>query len=116
MVVLRNMVSAEEVDEELHGEVTSECSNYGTVNKVIIYKEKQGDDEDSEVIVKIFVSFQAPPGGHGGEYRGICWWLIVSSDDRRGGDSNHPCDCSCRQIRLCCGGHQGIMCCKYIST
>lgn len=61
VVVLRNMVSAEEVDEELHGEVTSECSNYGTVNKVIIYKEKQGDDEGSEVIVKIFVSFQAPP-------------------------------------------------------
>ena len=77
MVVLRNMVSAEEVDEELHGEVTSECSNYGTVNKVIIYKEKQGDDEDSEVIVKIFVSFQAPPGGHGGGGGGVQRHLLV---------------------------------------
>ena len=60
------MVSADEVDEELNGEVTSECSNYGTVNKVIIYKEKQGENEDSEVIVKIFVSFQAPAGGQKG--------------------------------------------------
>lgn len=69
VVVLRNMVSADEVDEELHGEVTSECSNYGVVNKVIIYKEKQGDDEDSEVIVKIFVSFQTSAGGCGVQRR-----------------------------------------------
>ena len=67
------MVSAEEVDEDLHGEVTSECSNYGTVNKVIIYKEKQGDEEDSEVIVKIFVSFQATAGGGGGRSWGRGW-------------------------------------------
>lgn len=70
------MVSVEEVDEELHGEVTSECSNYGTVKKVIIYQEKQGSEEDSEVIVKIFVSFQTTAGGHGSR-GGIqeCFWV-----------------------------------------
>lgn len=77
VVVLRDMVSAEEVDDELHGEVTSECSNFGAVNKVIIYKEKQGDEEGSEVIVKIFVSFQTIAGGGAGGSgvpRCVCVW------------------------------------------
>ena len=40
-MVLRNMVNADDVDEELEGEVTDECGKYGVVNRVIIYQEKQ---------------------------------------------------------------------------
>ena len=52
------MVSADEVDEELKDKVTSECSKFGTVQHVIIYQERQGVNEDAEIIVKIFVVFQ----------------------------------------------------------
>ena len=62
MVVLRNMVSADEVDEELEDEVTSECSKFGTVQRVIIYQERQGVDEDADIIVKIFVVFATHSG------------------------------------------------------
>ena len=62
VIVLRNMVSAEEVDEELEDEVTSECSKFGVVQRVIIYQERQGVDEDADIIVKIFVVFQAHSG------------------------------------------------------
>ncbi|XP_065904326.1 poly(U)-binding-splicing factor PUF60-like isoform X2 [Dysidea avara] len=58
VVVLRNMISVDEVDEELEDEVTSECSKFGVVERVVIYQERQGIDEDAEVIVKIFVVFQ----------------------------------------------------------
>lgn len=54
------MVGAEEVDEDLEEEVTEECSRFGEVNKVIIYQEKQGEEENAEVIVKIFVEFAKP--------------------------------------------------------
>jgi len=54
------MVSAEDLDEELEEEVTSECSRYGAVERVIIYQERQGVEDDAEVIIKIFVSFSAP--------------------------------------------------------
>ena len=57
VLVLRNMVDAEEVDEELETEVTEECSRFGEVTRVIIYQEKQGEEDDAEVIVKIFVEF-----------------------------------------------------------
>lgn len=57
VVVLRNMVSIEEVDADLEEEVTEECSRFGEVNKVIIYQEKQGEEDTAEVIVKIFVQF-----------------------------------------------------------
>lgn len=60
--MLRNMVSAEDLDEELEDEVTSECSKYGSVERVIIYQERQGVEDDAEVIIKIFVSFSAPNG------------------------------------------------------
>ena len=62
VVVLRDMVSAEDLDEELEDEVTSECSKYGSVERVIIYQERQGVEDDAEVIIKIFVSFSAPNG------------------------------------------------------
>ncbi|XP_057307657.1 poly(U)-binding-splicing factor PUF60-like isoform X2 [Hydractinia symbiolongicarpus] len=57
VLVLRNMVGAEEVDEDLEEEVTEECSRFGEVKKVVIYQEKQGEEESAEVIVKIFVEF-----------------------------------------------------------
>ena len=61
-MILRNMVGIEDLDEELETEVTDECAKYGTVNRVIIYQERQGEEEDAEVIVKIFVHFSLPKG------------------------------------------------------
>jgi len=60
VMVLRNMVGPEDVDEDLESEVIDECSTYGHVNRVIIYQEKQSEDDDAEVIVKIFVEFKEP--------------------------------------------------------
>ncbi|CAF0785665.1 unnamed protein product [Adineta steineri] len=56
--VLKNMVGPEEVDDSLQQEITDECSKYGEVNKVVIYTEKQGEEESAEQIVKIFVEFR----------------------------------------------------------
>ena len=51
------MVGPEDVDEDLQEEITEECSKFGEVIRVIIYQEKQGEEDDAEVIVKIFVEF-----------------------------------------------------------
>jgi len=59
VMVLKNMVGPEDVDEDLENEVTDECSKYGKVEHVIIYQEKQSEDEDAEIIVKIFVQFSS---------------------------------------------------------
>ena len=64
-MVLRNMVGVEDLDEDLEHEVTDECSKFGMVNRVVIYKEKQGEEDDAEVIVKIFVEFTATSGKWG---------------------------------------------------
>ena len=56
------MVGPEDVDEDLESEVVDECSKYGNVNRVIIYQEKQSEDDDAEVLVKIFVEFHQPSG------------------------------------------------------
>ena len=61
-MVLRNMVGKEDLDDDLEEEVTEECGRYGVVNRVIIYQEKQGEEDDAEVIVKIFVEFAAVEG------------------------------------------------------
>ncbi|XP_063699098.1 poly(U)-binding-splicing factor half pint [Culicoides brevitarsis] len=59
-VILRNMVGPEDVDEELEVDIKSECKKHGTVERVVIYKEKQSEnDDDAEIIVKIFVEFSA---------------------------------------------------------
>ena len=58
------MVGVEDLDEELETEVTDECSKFGAVSRVVIYQEKQGEEEDAEVIVKIFVEFGASAGKH----------------------------------------------------
>ena len=60
--MLKNMVGPDEVDSELESEVTEECSKYGSVNRVIIYNERQSYDDDAEVIVKIFVEFSVQSG------------------------------------------------------
>jgi poly(U)-binding-splicing factor PUF60 len=59
VVVLRNMVSMEDVDDDLEEEVASECSRSGKVSNVLIHQEKKGQDE---IIIKIFVSFTSPSG------------------------------------------------------
>ena len=56
------MLSADELDEEVEQEVTEECSNYGKVNRVVIYQEKQSDAPDAESVVKIFVEFSDHDG------------------------------------------------------
>ena len=56
------MVSADEVDADLEEEITEECSRFGEVSRVIIYQEKQGEEEHAEVIVKIFVEFSKSEG------------------------------------------------------
>lgn len=64
VVILRNMVGPEDVDEMLQEEIQDECTKFGTVDRVVIYNEKQSenDDDDAEVIVKIFVEFSASYG------------------------------------------------------
>jgi poly(U)-binding-splicing factor PUF60 len=74
--VLKNMVRAEDVDDDLQQDITGEissiyyskkcsvilleeCSKYGEVIKVVIYTEQQGEDDNAEQIVKIFVEFQS---------------------------------------------------------
>ncbi|XP_077499412.1 poly(U)-binding-splicing factor hfp isoform X4 [Amblyomma americanum] len=57
VVVLRNMVGVEDLDDELESEVTDECGRFGSVKRVIIYQERQSEDENAEIVVKIFVEF-----------------------------------------------------------
>ena len=68
VMILRNMVGVEDLDEELEKEVTEECERYGVVNRVIIYQERQGEEEGAEVIVKIFVHFSTKHGEKIGKY------------------------------------------------
>jgi len=60
VLVLKNMVGPENVDEDLQEEINEECSKYGKVENVIIYQERQSEDEEAEILVKIFVEFAAP--------------------------------------------------------
>jgi len=61
-MILRNMVGPEDLDEDLESEVTDECGRYGHVKRVIIYQEKQSEDDNAEVVVKIFVEFSQNSG------------------------------------------------------
>lgn len=57
------MVSAEEVDEALHHEIQEECSKWGRVERLVIYNERQNEDDDpAHADVKIFVQFAEPDG------------------------------------------------------
>jgi len=62
VIILRNMVGVEDVDEDLQEEITDECSKFGSVVRVVIYQEKQSEEDNAEVIVKIFVEFSAGAG------------------------------------------------------
>ncbi|XP_070700929.1 poly(U)-binding-splicing factor PUF60a [Pempheris klunzingeri] len=57
VMVLRNMVGPDDIDDDLEGEVTEECGKFGQVKRVIIYQERQGEEDDADIIVKIFVEF-----------------------------------------------------------
>lgn len=62
-LLLCNMVSASEVDEALHHEIQEECGKWGRVQRLVIYNERQHEDDDpSNARVKIFVQFQEPDG------------------------------------------------------
>lgn len=56
-MVLRNMVGPDDIDDDLEGEVTEECGKFGRVKRVVIYQERQGEEDEADVIVKIFVEF-----------------------------------------------------------
>ncbi|XP_077413789.1 poly(U)-binding-splicing factor PUF60a isoform X1 [Vanacampus margaritifer] len=57
VMVLRNMVGQDDIDDHLEGEVTEECGKFGQVKRVVIYQERQGEDAAAAVIIKIFVEF-----------------------------------------------------------
>ncbi|KAI3374823.1 hypothetical protein L3Q82_021037 [Scortum barcoo] len=60
VMVLRNMVALALTTltcDDLEGEVTEECGKFGQVKRVIIYQERQGEEDDADIIVKIFVEF-----------------------------------------------------------
>mmetsp|Transcript_19856 Transcript_19856/g.76079 ORF Transcript_19856/g.76079 Transcript_19856/m.76079 type:complete len:639 (+) Transcript_19856:65-1981(+) len=54
-VCLRNMVTIDEVDDELNDEVTEECSKFGEVEKVVIYEEPM---PRGAVDVQVYVFFK----------------------------------------------------------
>ncbi|GJP63912.1 hypothetical protein CLOP_g20945 [Closterium sp. NIES-67] len=59
-IVMRNMVTPEEVDDDLQSEVTDECGKFGKVERVVIYQEQQSE-KPGDAIVKIFVLFSGTP-------------------------------------------------------
>ncbi|NWX10222.1 PUF60 factor, partial [Caloenas nicobarica] len=64
-VIERRMMEGKNYfDDDLEGEVMEKCSKFGAVNKVIIYQEKQGEEEDAKIIVKIFVEFSMASETH----------------------------------------------------
>jgi len=67
VMVLKNMVGPEDVDEDLQEEIQEECSKYGRVENVIIYQERQSEEENAEILVKIFVEFSDPAGAKAGK-------------------------------------------------
>jgi poly(U)-binding-splicing factor PUF60 len=57
VIVLKNMVEPEDVDDSLQEEIMEECSKFGTVERVLIYQETQSEEENAPIVVKIFVEF-----------------------------------------------------------
>ncbi|XP_040269266.1 splicing factor 45 [Bufo bufo] len=55
VVLLRNMVGAGEVDEDLEGETKEECEKYGKVSKCVIFEIPGTPDEEA---VRIFLEFE----------------------------------------------------------
>ncbi|VDK65230.1 unnamed protein product [Onchocerca ochengi] len=54
VIVLRNMITIEECDDELEGEIRDECNKYGKVQEVVIAQDPASGS------VKIFVRFDNP--------------------------------------------------------
>jgi hypothetical protein len=52
-IVLKNMVTADQVDKRLHEEISYECEKYGKLKSVVIYQEPVG----KEIEVKIYVLY-----------------------------------------------------------
>lgn len=77
VMILRNMVGPEEVDEDLESEVVDECSKYGSVNRVIIYQEKQSEEDDAEILVKIFVEFHTVAGNLEPNANFVCMFISI---------------------------------------
>ncbi|WOH12094.1 hypothetical protein DCAR_0831593 [Daucus carota subsp. sativus] len=57
VVLLRNMVGPGEVDDDLEGEVASECAKYGNVTRVLIFEITEPNFPTDEA-VRIFVQFE----------------------------------------------------------
>lgn len=57
VVLLRNMVGPGEVDDDLEGEVASECAKYGNVTRVLIFEITEPNFPADEA-VRIFVQFE----------------------------------------------------------
>ncbi|XP_070610532.1 splicing factor 45 isoform X2 [Erythrolamprus reginae] len=55
VVLLRNMVGAGEVDEDLEGETKEECEKYGKVGKCVIFEIPGTPDDEA---VRIFLEFE----------------------------------------------------------
>lgn len=55
VVLLENMVTADEIDDSLQSEITSECSKYGDVLKVIVWIVPESITND----VRIFIQFDS---------------------------------------------------------
>ncbi|ORX80721.1 hypothetical protein BCR32DRAFT_268691 [Anaeromyces robustus] len=53
VVLLENMVTANEIDEDLQSEITSECSKYGEVVKVVVWIVPESPSDE----VRIFIQF-----------------------------------------------------------
>ncbi|KAG4096314.1 hypothetical protein H8356DRAFT_943371 [Neocallimastix lanati (nom. inval.)] len=53
VVLLENMVTADEIDEDLQSEITSECSKYGEVVKVVVWIVPESPSDE----VRIFIQF-----------------------------------------------------------
>jgi len=53
VVLLENMVTVNEIDEDLQSEITSECSKYGEVVKVVVWIVPESPTEE----VRIFIQF-----------------------------------------------------------
>lgn len=58
VLLMRNLVSSDQVDERLEQELHQECLQYGPIKQVLINQERQGEASDSPTVVKIFVQFK----------------------------------------------------------
>lgn len=80
VVILRNMVGPDEVDETLEEEIQEECSKYGAVERVVVYNEVQSEANEDDVIVKIFVEFVGTKGKFACCGSNFSWFIGIFRD------------------------------------